>query len=465
MFNESLYTTRRALLSGSLGLISAASTLPLFLGSTLRAFAQRGEPAGRKGDADPILVVIQLAGGNDGLNTIIPGEMDPYYKLRRNLAIRRDEALRLEQGLGLHPAATGLKALFDDGLMAVVQGVGYPNPNRSHFTSTDIWATADPQLRAHSGWLGRYFDSCCQGAEPPPEPIEGVALTQETPLALQGETFAPLAFENADALRWRAGRRDRRAEATFRQLNNVGDEAIESPDDDAAEPGADSAEPGADAAEASAAGQRPARRPAGARGASEDSEPALAAFLQRAALKAQLGADEIRAAAGELGGRRRGGRFAATLQMIARMIAADLPTRVYYASLGGFDTHTGQAARHRRLMQELGDGVKDFVDTLKRHKLLERVLVMTFSEFGRRVEENASGGTDHGEAAPMLLFGPRVRAGLHGRHPDLTDLRRGDLKYHTDFRRVYAGVLRDWLRVRPETVLGRGFSPLRLIDR
>src|SRR5690606_10094374 len=142
--------------------------------------------------------------------------------------------------------------------------------------------------------------SCCQGAEPPPEPIEGVALTQETPLALQGETFAPLAFENADALRWRAGRRDRRAEATFRQLNNVGDEAIESPADDAAEPGADSAEPGADsaepgadsaepgadAAEASAAGQRPARRPAGARGASEDSEPALAAFLQRAALKA-----------------------------------------------------------------------------------------------------------------------------------------------------------------------------------
>ena len=414
-----LYTTRREFLSGGFTLLSAAGTLPVFLGSTVRVLAGPEPTAKRKNDSDRILVVVQLAGGNDGLNTIVPYSMDPYYKSRPRIAIKPDDCLKLEGGVGLHPYATGLKELFDDGKMAVVQGVGYPNPNRSHFTSMDIWHTADPNLRQHEGWLGRYFDACCKGADP--DPLEGVALTQETPLALQGDQFVPMAFQDPDALRWRAAARDRKAEDVFRKLNNV--------DGDFPSEG-----------------------------------NAAAAFLQRAALKALVGADQIHKAAGrDLDAPRRGGDAGRALSLVARMIAADLPTRIYYVSMGGFDTHTGQEFRHRRLMQELGGALKDFIDALAKDKLLERVLVMSFSEFGRRVDENASGGTDHGEAAPMFLFGSKVRPGLHQKHPDLTRLHRGDLAFGTDFRRVYATVLRDWLGMNPATVLGKGYSPLKLL--
>lgn len=422
MTNETMFTSRREFLSGGLTLLSAAGTLPVFLGATMRVLGD-DTPAKRKSDSDPILVVVQMAGGNDGLNTVVPYEMDLYYKLRRTLAIPKNEVLRLEHGVGLHSAATGLKDLFDDGRMAIVQGVGYPNPNRSHFTSTDIWASGDRDLRQHSGWLGRYFDSCCKGDDPAPEPIQGVALVKETPVAMQGEKFMPLSFENPDALTWQAGRRDRDAAAVFRKLNNI-------------------------------SGDFP------------QADGELGQFLQRAALKAQVGADEIHAATGgSIRASRRGGRLGQSLQLVAKMIAADMPTRIYYVSMGGFDTHTGQAGRHRRLMEEFSEGIKDFLDTLTQEKLSERVLVMSFSEFGRRVEENASGGTDHGEAAPMFLFGDKVMAGVHQKHPDLTKLRRGDLEFGTDFRRVYATVLQDWLRAKPRPILGGSFSPLRLIKR
>ena len=419
MTNEPLYTTRREFLSGSLGLLSAAGTLPLFLGDTTRALALDDTPA-RKRDDHRILVVVQLAGGNDGLNTVIPYDLDGYYEARPNIAIAKDKVLKLANGVGLHPSATGLKSLFDAGMMAVVQGVGYPNPNRSHFTSMDIWHTADPNLKQHEGWLGRYFDSCCKGADPGPDPIEGVALMKEAPYAMQGDNFMPLSFENADALTWRPGRRDRAAEQVFRRLNNVD-------------------------------------------GDFPSSEGETAQYLQRAALKALVGADDIRAAiGGELRGAR-GGRLGQTLGLVAKLIAADMPTKVYYISLGGFDTHTGQIGRHQRLMEEFGDAMAGFVDKLKEHKLLDRVLVMSFSEFGRRVQENASGGTDHGEAAPMFLFGSKLRAGVHEKHPDIDKLHRGDLKFGCDFRRVYASVLRDWLKQKPQDVLGGAYNPLRLI--
>ena len=425
MSEPTLFTTRREFLTGGLTFLSAAGTLPIFLGNTASVLADPGPRRKKRDDSKPILVVIQLAGGNDGLNTVVPYQQDAYYKHRPSLAIPKKDVLKLGQGVGLHPAATGLKSLFDDGMLAIVQGVGYPNPNRSHFTSTDIWNTADPNLKIHEGWLGRYFDACCAGSDPGPEPIEGIALTKETPLAMQGDRFVPLSFENPDALTWRAGQRDDRAAAAFRKLNNIG----------------------------------------AASGDDHDDEPVLARYLQRAALKAQVGADEIRAATGHsAGGRPRGrSQLDRSLQLVARMIAADLPTRVYYVSMGGFDTHTGQAGRQQRLLKELGDGLKSFVDTLKKDKLLERVLIMSFSEFGRRVEQNASGGTDHGEAAPMFVVGSKLRAGLHEKHPSLSKLHRGDLSFGCDFRRVYASVLRDWLKVRPETVLRGKYAPLRLI--
>ncbi|MBK8914851.1 MAG: DUF1501 domain-containing protein [Phycisphaerales bacterium] len=423
MTHEPLFTSRRDFLTGSLTFLSAATTLPLFLGRTARALAGDG-PAASRDDSSRILVVVQLAGGNDGLNTIVPYTMDEYYKARRTLAVPKADVLKLEQNVGLNPAAEGLKSLYDDGLMAVVQGVGYPNPNRSHFQSMDIWHSADPDLRKHSGWLGRYFDSCCTGSDPGPEPIAGVAMMKEAPAAMYGEDFMPLAFDDINALTWRGNPRDARAVEAFRKLNNID-------------------------------GDLPA-------GGHE-----MAQYLQRAALKAQVGADNIRAAVGRsLPSRRRGGRggeLGRQLDVVARMIAADLPTRVYYVSMGGFDTHTGQAGRHRQLLTQFGEAMNDFVRTLAESKLLDRVLVLTFSEFGRRVQENASGGTDHGEAAPMFLFGSAVRPGVHEKHPSLASLHRGDLSYGVDFRRIYATVLRQWLKAQPEKVIGGGFQPMKLL--
>lgn len=428
MTNQPLFTSRREFLSGGLTFLSAASTIPVFLGHTARALAGP-DPTPAKGKDQRILVVVQLAGGNDGLNTIVPVEMDDYYRARPRLAIPKKDALKLANGLGLHPAATGLKELFDEGRMAVVQGVGYPNPNRSHFSSMDIWHTADPTLRRHDGWIGRYFDACCKGSDPGPEPIAGIALMKESPLAMQGDRFTPLSFENPDSLTWRSPRRDGAAEDVFKKLNNIdGDFPREAHE--------------------------------------------MARYLQRAALKAQVGADEIRSAAGRslrggrpgrgLGGGG-GGPLGEQLRLVARLIAADLPTRVYYVSMGGFDTHTGQQGRHQQLMTQFGNAMKQFVDTLEDAGLLDRVLIVSFSEFGRRVQENASGGTDHGEAAPMFLFGSKIQPGLHEPHPDLSRLRRGDLEFRCDFRRVYSAVLRDWLTMNPEDVLGRGYPPLKII--
>lgn len=428
MLDRPLFTSRREFLAGSLTFLSTAGTLPIFLGHTARALAGPEPKRGKRGSAERVLVVIQLAGGNDGLNTVVPYEMDAYYKARPRIAIQAKQALKLTGGVGLHPAATALKELYDAGRMAVVQGVGYPNPNRSHFTSMDIWHTADPDLRTHEGWLGRYFDNCCTGSDPAGgvEPIQGVALMQEMPLAMQGDKFMPLSFDDPNSLAWQSGRRDALAEETFRKLNNR-------------------------------SGDWP------------KTGGELAQYLQRAALDAQVGAAEIREAGGrelKSGPRprgRRGGGLARQLELVARMIAADLPTRVYYVSMGGFDTHTGQEGRHRQLLTEFGDGVAQFMETLEDAKLLDRVLILTFSEFGRRVQENASAGTDHGEAAPLFLFGAKVRAGVHEKHPSLTNLHRGDLQFGCDFRRVYSTVLRQWLDVPPDKVLGKGFQPLNVI--
>jgi uncharacterized protein (DUF1501 family) len=422
------FTTRREFLAGSLGLVSAASTLPVFLGHTARALGQTA-PAGTPDDSQRILVVVQLAGGNDGLNTVVPVDQGAYYALRPRLAVQKRDALALTSDYALHPAATGLKSLYDSGRLAVVQGVGYPNPNRSHFTSTDIWMTGDPSERTHTGWLGRYFDATCQGTDCTRGPLDSIALTGEAPLALQGQSFTPLAFQNANSLAWNAPKGDKQAEETFRILNNHAPTVASEPE-------------------------------------AEFSAEDHAAFIQRAALHAQIGADEIRAALGRGQTRMRAnGALSQSLDLVARMIRADFPTRVYYVTLGGFDTHAAQAGRHAALLRQLGNGLQDFIATLEDDKLLDRVMVMTFSEFGRRVAENASGGTDHGAAAPLFIAGGAVRAGMHGRHPDLDNLDQGDLKYTVDFREVYATVLERWLELPAREVLGRHFRSLRLLDR
>ncbi len=410
--SEHIYTTRREFITGGIATLSLSSSMPAFLVNTVEALAAETRARGR------VLVILQLAGGNDGLNTVVPYADDAYYRARPRLAIQAGECLKLDDHVGLHPALNGLQRLFDAGQLSIVQGVGYPNPNRSHFRSMDIWHTADSRGAAHSGWMGRYFDSCCAG-EDPPDPAAAVALMPESPLALAGRAFSPLAFEDPEKLRWRSKHAGPRTIELFEKFN----------------------------------GTPP-----------EDEQNTTLDFLRRAALDARMGADDVhRAARGlELDGRR--GSLAHKLGLVARMILEDFPTTVYYVSFGGFDTHANQSGRHQRLMNELGNAVSGFIDTLTRHKVLDRIMLMSFSEFGRRVRENASGGTDHGAAAPMFLVGGQVNAGVHLKHPSLEQLDQGDLIHGCDFRRVYATVLRDWFQVKnPQAVLGGRYQPLPLI--
>ncbi|MFO0973397.1 MAG: DUF1501 domain-containing protein [Phycisphaerae bacterium] len=417
---DDLVSTRRSFVNRGLTLLSAAATVPTFLERTAQAFADepgatpRRAKAGRRDHR--VLVVLQLAGGNDGLNTIVPYRADPYYRARPQIAVPRSDALKLTDELGLNPAATGLKQLYDDGLLAIVQGAGYPNPDRSHFRGTEIWETADPAGRNHRGWLGRYFDCECSGRAAC-DPKLAIALTQEAPLTLEGESFSPVAFSSPAQLTWQPGRVSAHARAAHAALLE-----------------------------------------------STESSPATLTtldYVRRTALDAQLSAHEIQDAAGGSGGprvprlpRQGGAGLAQQLSMVARMIAAGLPTRVYYVALGGFDTHAQQAGRHTQLLRELGDGLTGFVAELRRTGQLDRVLVMSFSEFGRRVEQNASQGTDHGAAAPMFLVGSRVAAGLIGVHPPLDRLDNGDLRWGIDFRSVYQAVLADWLGANARRILG-----------
>jgi uncharacterized protein (DUF1501 family) len=444
MSDELLYS-RRILLKHGVGLLSAAATLPMFLEHSARCLAAQAaaNPQG-VGRPDNVLVVLQLAGGNDGLNTIIPVHDDNYYRARPKIGIVRKAALRLDDDFGVHPAAVGLKKLFDDGHLAVLHAVGYPNPNRSHFRATDIWATAEPEKAAHSGWLGRYFDACCCGDDPgahatkvaPAAPDAAVSLTADPPTALQGEKFLPIAFRSPAALAYRPGARDAAVQQAFNTLNN----ADSLPMDDS---GALQHQPPA------------------------DPHDQTRAFLERTALDARVYAQQIRSAAATTQNKATypANRLGTDLKLVAQLIASGLPTRVYYVSMGGFDTHSGQPNRQHQLMTELSSALAAFVDDLKALGQLDRTTVMTFSEFGRRVAENGSQGTDHGEAAPMLLAGGPIRPGLHGRFPDLSPskLHRGDVPFTMDFRRVYATLLRQWLKGDDVRALGARFEMVGLL--
>lgn len=438
--NQTLHTRRRFLRTSLLG-AAASWTLPIFLEKTFFALDAMAAdsltqfPTGKDGT---ILVVLQMAGGNDGLNMVTPFADDAYHRARPKLALPANKILRLNSYAGLNPRLTGLKSLFDDGHLAVIQGVGYPNPDRSHFRSTEIWQTAsDANKTEREGWLGRYFDNCCAGADP----TVGVAISTETPQAFTARTPTGVVFSRPGQFRFNSsperGPAKNSEEAFYRQLLQPNDEAIAAP-----EGGSIGAISGATASDLSTAD-----------------------FLQRTALDAQISSDKILSIA------RRSksavpyphGQLANSLSLIARMIGGGLTTRVYYASQGGFDTHAGQEHAHEHLMTELNDALAAFVADLKHQGNFERVLLITFSEFGRRVAENANGGTDHGAAAPMFVLGGRVKPGLFGKYPSLTELDKGDLKFNTDFRSVYASVLEQWLRAPSTAVLGRKFPLLPIV--
>lgn len=419
MLNESPWTRRLFIQRGAV-LASALATTPFFIERSALAMVKPDGLSSTPGAPDErILVVAQLAGGNDGLNTVIPVSMSGYYDARPGIAVREREALALgASGIALHPKLAEIKNLYDSGLVSIVQGVGYPNPNRSHFASMDIWHTADSDGHG-AGWLGRYFDNECAGA-----PDIGVAIGDETPRAMQGALTRPVTFEHADDFGWRAANKNTLLAAGYADVMDSGVLPGVAPD-------------------------------------------SPAAFLMRTAMDARLSGSRITSAIEaqpltayprtELGNQ---------LRIVAAMIRAGLPTRVYYVSLSGFDTHAGQGGaqgRHAARLGELAGALGAFTRDLQASGDDARVLTMVFSEFGRRVSQNASGGTDHGAAAPMLLLGPMVRPGLLGPHPSLSDLDSGDLKYSIDFRRVYATVLDRWMGADARAILGARHRPIPVL--
>ncbi len=433
--------TRREFLGNGLILASAAATLPYFVSDSARAMAMN-MPAGLSSFAgvpeDHVLVVVQLGGGNDGLNTVVPFGFAEYYKARPGIGIPEKDALKLSgaDGVGLHPQMAAFKELYDDGMLAVVQGVGYPNPDRSHFKSMDIWQTADTTATG-DGWIGRYFDAeCCgygkgesgtaDGSQKSQEvaagsSAPGIAIGRSAPLAMQGRMVKPIAFESPDLFKWSGSDIHKTLSQAYQEISRRGQ--IE----------------GADANSNSA-------------------------FLMRTSLDAQVSSDAIRkAVASASKSAYPGNELARQLKMVAAMIRAGLKTRVYYVQMGGFDTHAGQGGsqgRHGQLVNQVATSIQAFYKDLKASSLDSRVMTMTFSEFGRRVGQNASGGTDHGTAAPMFLAGPMIKGGVYGEHPSFKDLDDGDLKYTIDFRSVYAGILTGWLRTDPRQVLGGAYTPL-----
>ena len=428
--NRPIAHSRRVFIRNGVALASMAGTIPAFIQES--AFGLVAQAAGNPGQAgipgERILVVVQLGGGNDGLNTVVPYGSGDYHTARPTIGIQAPGgasrgqagvALELDRklGIGLHPSLRGMKELFDGGQLAVLQGVGYPNPNRSHFTSMDIWHTAQPGGRG-DGWIGRYFDSTCNGT---PLPEGSISIGRTAPLAMLGKVQKPVSFESPDLFRWTGEEVDRGLEATYQAINR--------------------------------AGVLP-----------DTPERSQAAFLMRTALDAQVSSDRIRAAV-----ERRpmtqwpNSDLARQLRMVAAMIRDGMKTRVYYASMSGFDTHAGQLGTHARILQQVGDAMLAFQNELRAQGDQDRVLTLVFSEFGRRVQQNASGGTDHGTAAPSFIVGSRVRPGVHGTHPSLSDLDNGDLKFTQDFRGVYAALLEDWMKAPSEKVLGGKFAKAKVV--
>lgn len=440
MKNEITLQTRRQFLRTTVLGSALSWTMPAFLANTFAALQAEAADSSTQivtGKDNTILVVLQMAGGNDGINTVVPYSSDFYHKARPKLGLSAQEILKLNEEIGFHGSMTGFKNLYDAGHLAVVQGVGYPNPNRSHFRSTEIWQTAsDSDKNEKYGWVGRYFDSCCAGADP----TVGVVVGNQLPQSFYAAKPKGICFNNPANYRYMA---NGQVETTYEKLNDVEMAQEISTNDNSG----------------GTIGMLAAAQPMTG-GKAVD-------FIERTALDAQMSSEKIRGIADKVQNQAvyPGSQLGNSLKLVAKLIGGGLPTRIYYVSQGGYDTHTGQVGRQKQLLQDLGDSTKAFVDDLKAQNNLQRVLVMTFSEFGRRVSENANGGTDHGAAAPMFVIGNKVKAGLLGKYPSLApqDLFEGDIKYNIDFRSVYAGVLEQWLKTKSAPILGRQFPALQLV--
>lgn len=402
--------TRRDFLKNST-LLGFGATVPAFLGRT--AFAARTADA--PGAKDTVLVVLQLTGGNDGLNTVIPFKNDTYYKIRPNIGIPKDQVKKLTDDVGLHPAMGELAKLYaDDAAVCVVQGVGYPNPSQSHFRSMDIWHAAGTAENLTDGWVGRALK-----AKPAPS-FHLAGGNESSPLALAG---APVRVPS---------------------INSLDDFKLKT----AAASGADGA-----------AQKGVITAVAGSSGGS-----GLLDFVARTQMNTYASSEKLAAIGKDYAPKATypNTALANRLKLAAQLIDGGIGARIFYVAIDGFDTHAGQGGAtgaHANLLQQVSDAVSAFVCDVSGHGHKDRVCVMTFSEFGRRAHENGSKGTDHGSGAPMLLVGGGVKGGVVGDHPSLTKLEEGNLVHATDFRTVYAAVLENWLGVPAKDVLGGEFKP------
>lgn len=406
--------TRRQFLANTLrhsSLLALGAVVPQFVARTARAAAP---------GKDNILVVVELTGGNDGINTVIPYADDLYHKARPTLRQTKEQVIRLNDEVGLHSALQGFRSLWDAGQLAVVQGVGYPNPDRSHFEAMDIWHSADPKRATQTGWLGRATAEM-------ENPLGGVPILHvgagKSPLAASGAPGGG-AVSVGDSTSFRL---DLGSESPGARRKLLGD--LSSP----------------------------------IGGGSEDD---LLSFVERRQVQTLTAVENLRELVeGQTVGQGLGDGLFPKLRLVAGLIARGFGTRIFYVSLDGFDTHAQQGPAHQRLLGDLSNAIGDFFQLLKQTRDETRVRVMTFSEFGRRVNENGSRGTDHGAASCLFVAGPSVKGGVVGQHPSLADLDENDLKFHTDFRRVYATLLDDWLGCESKNVLGTRWETVEALKR
>jgi uncharacterized protein (DUF1501 family) len=411
---------RRDFLGLASTLLTTSATVPAFLERT--AWAAAGDAAAK----DRVLVVLQLTGGNDGLNTVVPFTDENYRRLRPKLNLADAKLHKLDAHVGLHPDLDGLKKLYDQGLAGIVQSVGYPNPNRSHFESMAIWNLApdDQQLRtgkaseASGGWLARAIDS--RGTGSAGASLQAMRIgSGEIPRALLGCRVPVPSLADLAQLKHRGGLLDRqRVEqqvAAWRQ------------------------------------------------GAGAAGNPLLAAAIQ-SGVAVHATATQIESLnPAEYKGKYPDNELAQHLRLIAQLIGARFATSIYYTELDGFDTHSSQLNRHANVLRTLGGALNAFVEDVRTRAPERPVLVLVFSEFGRRLPENASEGTDHGTAAPVILAGTGAVPGVHGPYPDLAHLVEDDPVFAIDFRRVYATVLERWLKLPSDRIINQRFELLDIV--
>lgn len=361
-------------------------------------------------EGDKILIVLQLSGGNDGLNTIIPFRNDIYFQSRPKIALKPENILKVSDELGFNSSLEKLRSIYDQGYMGIINNVGYPNPDRSHFRSMDVWQTASPKEYLNTGWIGRFLDANCDGME-----HNAVEIDDTLSLALKGEAIKSMALKDPTKL--------------YKATHNPMFKSV--------------------------ADSRPA----------DEADP-MVSYLYKTAAETVSSAAYIynRTKVYTSAAQYPNTDFANRLKTIATLINSGVDTRVYYAALSGFDTHVNQNGRQERLLTQYAEAVAALIEDLEARGNFDRTMIMTFSEFGRRVSENASGGTDHGTANNVFVFGKKLKQiGFLSSVPDLKSLDEGDLIFQIDFRSVYATLLNRWMNADPSMILNENFPLLNFL--